>query len=77
MKTYEKVARFIELNDDGPQSYLNTTFTQDHKRKILIMPYEVLTWKKKHTSLSFAKKPSYPMHDRTKGLMRSANTKGG
>jgi hypothetical protein len=52
MKTYEKLARFIELNNDGPQSYLNTTFTQDHKRKILIMPYEVLTWKKKHTSLS-------------------------
>jgi hypothetical protein len=52
MKTYEKLARFIELNDDGTQSYLNTTFTHDHKRKILIMPYEVLTWKKKHTSLS-------------------------
>jgi hypothetical protein len=34
MKTYEKLARFIELNDDGPQSCLNTTFTQDHKRKI-------------------------------------------
>jgi hypothetical protein len=52
MKTYEKLARFIELNDDSPQSYLNTTFTQDHKRKILIMPYEALTWKMKHTSLS-------------------------
>jgi hypothetical protein len=35
MKTYEKLARFIELNDDGPQSCLNTTFTQDHKRKML------------------------------------------
>jgi hypothetical protein len=34
MKTYEKLARFIELNDDGPQSCLNTTFTQDHKRKM-------------------------------------------
>jgi hypothetical protein len=52
MKTYEKLARFIELNDDGPQSCLNTTFTQDHKRKILIRPYEALTWKMKHTSLS-------------------------
>jgi hypothetical protein len=52
MKTYEKLAMFIELNDDGPQSCSNTTFTQDHKGKILIMPYELLTWKKKHTSLS-------------------------
>jgi hypothetical protein len=54
MKTYEKLARFIVLNDDGPQSCLNMyeCFTQDHKRKILIRPYEVLTWKKKHTSLS-------------------------
>jgi hypothetical protein len=52
MKTYEKLARFIELNDDGPQSCLNTMFTQGHKRKILIMPCEVITWKKKHTSLS-------------------------
>jgi hypothetical protein len=34
MKTYQKLARFIKLNDDGPQSCLNTTFTQDHKRKI-------------------------------------------
>jgi hypothetical protein len=34
MKTHEKLARFIKPNDDGPQSYLNTTFTQDHKRKI-------------------------------------------
>jgi hypothetical protein len=34
MKTYEKLARFIKLNDDGPQSCLNTTFTQDHKRKM-------------------------------------------
>jgi hypothetical protein len=34
MKTYEKLARFIELNDDGPQSCLNTTFTQYHKRKM-------------------------------------------
>jgi hypothetical protein len=42
MKTYEKLARFIELNDDGPQSCLNTTFTQDHKRKILIGQYEAL-----------------------------------
>jgi hypothetical protein len=33
MKTYEQLARFIKLNDDGPQSCLNTTFTQDHKRK--------------------------------------------
>jgi hypothetical protein len=52
MKTDEKLARFIELNDDGPQSFLNTTFTQDHKWKILIRPYEELTWKMKHTSLS-------------------------
>jgi hypothetical protein len=52
MKTYEKLARFIELNGDGSQSCLNTTFTQDHKRKILIRPYEALTWKMKHTSLS-------------------------
>jgi hypothetical protein len=43
MKTYEKLTRYIELNDNGPQSSLNTTFTQDHKRKILIMPYEALT----------------------------------
>jgi hypothetical protein len=43
MKTYEKLARFIKLNDDSPQSCLNTTFTQDHKRKILIRPYEALT----------------------------------
>jgi hypothetical protein len=34
MKTYEKLARFIELNDDGLQLCLNTTFTQDHKRKM-------------------------------------------
>jgi hypothetical protein len=34
MKTYEKLVRFIKLNDDGPQSCLNTTFTQDHKRKM-------------------------------------------
>jgi hypothetical protein len=52
MKTYEKLARFIELNDDSPRSCLNTTFTQDHKRKILIRPYEALTLKMKHTSLS-------------------------
>jgi hypothetical protein len=52
MKTYEKLVRSIELNDDGPQSCLNTTFTQDHKRKILIGPHEALTWKLKHTSLS-------------------------
>jgi hypothetical protein len=52
MKTYEKLARFIELNGDGPQSCLNITFTQDHKRKILIKPYEALTWKMNHTSLS-------------------------
>jgi predicted transcriptional regulator of viral defense system len=52
MKTYENLASFIELNDDVPQSCLNTTFTRDHKRKILIVPYEVLTWKNKHTSLS-------------------------
>jgi hypothetical protein len=32
MKTYEKLARFIKLNDDGPLSCLNTTFTQDHKK---------------------------------------------
>jgi hypothetical protein len=31
MKTYEKLSWFIELNDDGPQSCLNTTFTQDCK----------------------------------------------
>jgi hypothetical protein len=52
MRIYEKLARFMELNDDSPQSCLNTMFTQDHKRKILIRPYEVLTWKMKHTSLS-------------------------
>jgi hypothetical protein len=52
MKIYEKLARFIELNDDGLQSCLNTTFTQDHKRKILIRTYEVLTWKLNHTSLN-------------------------
>jgi hypothetical protein len=34
MKTYEKLARFIELNDDRPQSCLNITFTQDHKMKM-------------------------------------------
>jgi hypothetical protein len=34
MKTYEKLAGFIELKDDGPQSCLNTTFTQDPKRKM-------------------------------------------
>jgi hypothetical protein len=33
MKTYEKLARFIELNDDGPQSCLNTMFTQDCKKE--------------------------------------------
>jgi hypothetical protein len=27
----------------------------------------------KHSLKSFAKKPSYPMHDRTKGLMQNAN----
>jgi hypothetical protein len=37
MKTYEKLARFIELNDNGLQSCLNTTFTQDHKRKMPIL----------------------------------------
>jgi hypothetical protein len=52
MKTDEKLARFIELNDDGLQSCLNTMFTEDHKRKILKGPYEALTWKLKHTSLS-------------------------
>jgi hypothetical protein len=52
MKTYEKLARFIELKDDGPQSCLNTTFKQDRKKKILIGPYEALTWKLEHTSLS-------------------------
>jgi hypothetical protein len=52
MKTYEKLARFIELNDNGLQSCLNTTFTQDHQRKILLRPYEALSWKMKHTSLS-------------------------
>jgi hypothetical protein len=36
MKTYEKLARFIELNDDGPQSCLKTIFTQDQKRKMPI-----------------------------------------
>jgi hypothetical protein len=29
----------------------------------------------KDSSKSFAKKPSYPMHDRTKGLMQNANAK--
>jgi hypothetical protein len=52
MKTYEKLARFIEINDDSPQSCLNTMFTQDQKRKILIRSYEALTWKMKHTTLS-------------------------
>jgi hypothetical protein len=52
MKTYEKQARFIELNDGGLQSCLNTTFTQACKREILIWPYEALTWKMKHTPLS-------------------------
>jgi hypothetical protein len=52
MKTYEKLPWFIELNYEGLQSCLNTTTTQDHKRKILIGPYEALTWKLKHTSLS-------------------------
>jgi hypothetical protein len=33
MKTYENLVRFIELNDDGSQSCLNTTFTQDQKRE--------------------------------------------
>ena len=33
MKTYEKLARFIELNYDGLQTCLNTTFTQDCKKK--------------------------------------------
>jgi hypothetical protein len=42
MKTYEKLARFIEFNDDGPQSCLNTTFTQDCKKKNAL---EALTWK--------------------------------
>jgi hypothetical protein len=58
MKTYEKLTRFIELNDDGPQSCLNTTFTQDHKRKMIIRPYESLTWKMKHTSFKYIKQPS-------------------
>jgi hypothetical protein len=52
METYEKLAMFIEHNDDGPQSCLNTTFTQDYKREILIRTYEALTWKMNHTSLS-------------------------
>jgi hypothetical protein len=34
MKIYEKLARFIKFNDGGPQSCLNTTFTQYHKRKM-------------------------------------------
>jgi hypothetical protein len=34
MKTYEKLARFIELNDDDPQSCLNAAFTQDHKSEM-------------------------------------------
>jgi hypothetical protein len=63
MKTYEKLARFIELNDDGPQSCLNTTFTQDHKRKILIRTYEALTWKIKHTSLSIQNNQANYMQD--------------
>jgi hypothetical protein len=53
MKAFEMLARFIELNDDGLQSCLNTTFTQDHKSKLNDeRPYEALTWKMKHTSLS-------------------------
>jgi hypothetical protein len=31
----------------------------------------------KHSSKSFAKKPSYPMHDRTNRLMQNANAKKG
>jgi hypothetical protein len=30
---YKKLARFIEHNDEGPQSCLNTTFTQDWKKE--------------------------------------------
>ena len=42
METYEKLARFIELNYDGLQTCLNTTFTQDCKKKNAV---EALTWK--------------------------------
>jgi hypothetical protein len=46
MKTYEKLARFIELNNDGPQSCLNTKFTQNSK-------FEYATCgKHKHVKLS-------------------------
>jgi hypothetical protein len=41
MKTYEKLARFIELNDDGPQSCLNTTLHKITKGKC---PAGALTW---------------------------------
>jgi hypothetical protein len=58
----------------GLQSCLNTMFTQDCKIKChtwsIIMEI-------KHSSKSFTKKPSQPMHDRTKGLMQNANAKSG
>jgi hypothetical protein len=55
MKTYEKLARFIELNDDGPQSCLNTTFTQDHKRK---MPSWSINMDMKAYIIMYIKQPS-------------------
>jgi hypothetical protein len=45
MKTYEKLTMFIELNYDGLQTCLNTTFTQDCKKRNAL---EALTWKLKH-----------------------------
>jgi hypothetical protein len=49
MKTFEKLARFIKLNDDGLQTCLNTMFTKECKNKNAL---EALTWKLKHSSLS-------------------------
>jgi hypothetical protein len=31
---HENIWKASKVYDDGPQSYLNTTFTQDHKRKM-------------------------------------------
>jgi hypothetical protein len=45
MKTYEKLTMFIELNYDGLQTCLNTTFIQDCKKRNAL---EALTWKLKH-----------------------------
>jgi hypothetical protein len=42
MKTYEKLARFIELNDDGPQSCLKKP--RLHKITKGKCPAGALTW---------------------------------